>query len=110
MDKGEGLDNAEYLVLGELETSPRPLRELGWLEAPSRQVVAEVLGPGLVSLAARRLIEVRYFDRWPARWEEGIAVGGSDLRRVSSRVEAWTDHSTRGVLAAHITEAGILYL
>lgn len=110
MDDGEGLDNAEYLVLGDLASSPRPLRELGWIEAPSRQIVAEVLGPGLVSLAARNFLEVRRFDRWPARWEEGIPVGGADLRHASSRVEVWSDDSTHGMLAAHITEGGIPYL
>jgi len=75
-----------------------------------RQMVAEVLGPGLVSLAARSLIEVRRFDRWPAQWEEGIPVVGDDLRHASSRVEVWSDDSTHGMLAARITEGGIPYL
>jgi len=110
MDDGEGLDNAEYLVLGDLESSPRPLRVLGWTEARSRQMVAEVLGPGLASLAARSLIEVRRFDRWPARWEDGVPVVSDDLRRASSRVEVWSDDSAYGVLAARITEGGIPYL
>jgi hypothetical protein len=48
----DGLDVGEHLVLEDLEDSPVPLWELGWPEAPSRQVVAEILGPGLVSLAA----------------------------------------------------------
>ena len=106
----EGLDNGEYLVLGDLESSPRPLWELGWTEAPSRRRVAEVLGTGLVSSAARGLIEVRRFNRWPARWEEGIPVQGDELRHAGSRVEVWSGDSTHGMLAARITEAAIPYL
>ncbi|MDT5028553.1 MAG: hypothetical protein QOE61_4979 [Micromonosporaceae bacterium] len=68
MDDDEGLDLAEELVLGPLEDSPLPLWGLGWAEALSRQRVATLLGPGLVSLAARGLIEVRHFDGWPAPW------------------------------------------
>jgi hypothetical protein len=49
-------------------------------EAPSRQRV-EVLGPGLISLASRRYIEVRRFDKWPARWEQGSPVVGEDFLR-----------------------------
>ncbi len=105
-----GLDNAEYLVLGDLESSPRPLWELGWNQAPSRQAVTEILGPGLVSLAARGLIEVRHFDRWPAPWEEGAPVTADDLRQLSSRVEVWSGESPHGTLAAQLTEAGVPYL
>ena len=55
----QGLDLAEVLVLCPLEDSPLPLWELAWDEAPSPQRVASVLGPGLISLAARGPIEVR---------------------------------------------------
>ncbi|WP_433288235.1 hypothetical protein [Micromonospora sp. CA-244673] len=110
MDADEGLDLAEELVLCPLEDSPLPLWELGWAEAPSRQRVAAVLGPGLVSLVARGLIEVRHFDSWPAQWERGIPVAGDDLLRESGRVEVWSVDSAHGVLAAHITKAGIRYL
>ena len=106
----KGLDLAEELVLCPLENSPLPLWELGWAEAPSRQRMATVLGPGLVSLVARGLIEVRRFDSWPAQWERGVPVIGDDLLRESRRVEAWSDDSTHSRLAAHITEAGIRYL
>ncbi|MFI7076743.1 hypothetical protein ACIBO1_05560 [Micromonospora sp. NPDC049903] len=110
MDDDEGLDLAEELVLCPLEDAPLPLWELGWAEAPSRQRVAAVLGPGLVSLVARGFIEVRRFDGWPARWERGVPVAGDDLLREIGRVEVWFDGSANGVLAAHITEAGIRYL
>ncbi|GLW33792.1 hypothetical protein [Actinoplanes regularis] len=110
MNNREGLDNAEYLILGDLDSSPRPLQELGWPEAPSRRVVAEILGPGLVSLATRHFIEVRRFSVWPARWEEGTPVAGDELRQASSRVEVWSGGSTNGLLAAQITEAGVPYL
>jgi len=110
MDDDEGLDLAEELVLSSLEDSPLPLWELGWAEAPSRQRVAEVLGPGLVSLVVRGLIEVRRFDGWPAQWERGIPVTGDDLLRESGRVAVWSTDSPHGMLAAHITKAGIRYL
>jgi len=37
-------------------------------------------------------------------------VTGENLLRDSERVEVWSDDSTHGVLAAHITEPGIRYL
>lgn len=52
-----------------LADSPAPLWELGWPEARSRQRVAAVCGPDLVSLEARGLIEVRRFESWPEPWE-----------------------------------------
>jgi hypothetical protein len=107
---GNGLDHAEHLVLGDLECSPRPLRELRRDEAPSLRMVADVLGPGLVSLVARGLIEVRRFDTWPARWEDGSRVVGDDLLRASGRVETWSGRSADGILAANLTEAGVPYL
>ncbi|MFG3698880.1 hypothetical protein ACGF5C_13320 [Micromonospora sp. NPDC047620] len=110
MDGDEGLDLAEELVLSPLEDSPLSLWELGWAEAPSRQRVAEVLGPGLVSLASRGLIEVRRFEGWPAQWERGVPVTGDDLVRESGHVDMWSDDSAHGMLAAHITNAGIRYL
>ncbi|MEV4546187.1 hypothetical protein [Micromonospora echinaurantiaca] len=109
MDDDEGLDLAEELVLCPLEDSPL-LCELGWAEAPSQQHVAAVLGQCLVSLVARGLIEVRRFDGWPAQWERGIPVAGDDLLRESRRLEMWSDDSAHGMLAAHITKAGIRYL
>nr|WTA68154.1 hypothetical protein OHB51_02980 [Micromonospora sp. NBC_00855] len=111
MNDDEGLDFAEELVLCSLEDSPLPLWELGWAEAPSRQRVTAVLGPGLISLVARGLIKVRRFDCWPAQWDRGVPLAGDDLLRESGRVEVWSDDdSAHGVLAAHITEAGIRYL
>lgn len=110
MGSDEGLNLGEELVLCSLEDSPVPLWELGWTEAPSRQRVAAILGPGLVSLAARGLIEVRRFDCWPASWEQGLPVTGDDLLADSRRVEVWSDDPARTRLAAHITEAGIRYL
>ncbi|WP_406060131.1 hypothetical protein [Micromonospora sp. NBC_00860] len=83
MNDDEGLDLAEELVLCHLEDSPLPLWELGWAEAPSRQRVTAVLGPGLISLVARGLIKVRRFDCWPAQWDRGVPLAGDDLLRES---------------------------
>jgi hypothetical protein len=105
-----GLDFAEAIVLSFLEDSPRPLWEIGWAEAPSRQRVAAVLGPGLVSLVARGFVEVRRFDGWPSQWERGVPVAGDDLVRCSGRVGVWSGDSAHDVLAAHIAGAGIPYL
>lgn len=110
MDDDQGLDIAEELVLSDLEDSPLPLWEIGWAEAPSRERVAAVLGPGLVSLVSRGLIEVRRFENWPAQWDQGIPMVGDDLLRESGRVEVWSDDSAQVRWAAHITEAGIRYL
>jgi len=110
MDDDEGLDLAEELLLQPLEDSPRPLWELRWDAAPSWEVVAEVLGPGLVSLAGRGLIEVRCFDSWPAPWERGVPIAGDDVLRESRRAEVWSGDSARGKVVAHITEAGIRLL
>ena len=107
MRDGQGLDVAEQIVFQPLEDSPLPLWELRWAEAPSWEAVAEVLGPGLVSLADRGLIEVRRFNSWPSPWEKGVQVVGDDLKRESVRAEVWSGDSTAGTLAAHITQAGI---
>lgn len=106
----QGLDLAEEHVLLPLEDSPLPLWELRWDAAPSWDVVAEVLGPGLVSLVGRGLIEVRRFENWPTPWEQGVPVVGDDLLRESGRAEAWSGDSARGRLAARITGAGIWLL
>ncbi|HEX5594730.1 MAG TPA: hypothetical protein VFX61_01715 [Micromonosporaceae bacterium] len=110
MDDDQGLDLAEEHVLQPLEISPLPLWELRWDAAPSWDVVAEVLGPGLVSLVGRGLIEVRRFDRWPAPWEQGVPIAGDDLLRESGRAEVWSGDSDLGSLVARITEAGIRFL
>ncbi|MFY1695979.1 hypothetical protein [Solwaraspora sp. WMMA2101] len=106
----EGLDRAEELVLCPLEDSPLPLWELGWDEAESASWLAEILGPGLVSLVARGLVEVRRFDGWPAEWDHGTLVAGDELLRESGRAEAWRDDGGHRVLAAHITRAGVRVL
>ncbi|GAA2903116.1 hypothetical protein Acy02nite_86720 [Actinoplanes cyaneus] len=62
MGDDRGLNPGEHIVLEGLEESPAPLWELGWPEAPSRRHVAEVCGPGLVSLEARGFVEVRAFE------------------------------------------------
>ncbi|WP_326549440.1 hypothetical protein [Micromonospora sp. NBC_01813] len=110
MDGDEGLDHAEELVLGPLEDSPLPLWELGWDEAESASWLAELLGPGLISLVARGLVEVRRFDGWPAEWDDGTLVVGDELLRESGRAEVWRDDGGHRVLAAHITRAGIRLL
>lgn len=110
MNDAEGLDRAEELVLAPLEDSPQPLWKLGSGRWSSRQQMVAFLGPGLVSLVARSLIEVRRFDSWPAHWKQGTPVVGDDLLRASGCVEAWSGNSDLGVLAAHITKAGIRHL
>ncbi|GAA2711869.1 hypothetical protein [Actinoplanes palleronii] len=109
MDADRGLDVGEHLVLQDLEGDPVPPWELGWPEALSRQEVADVLGPGLVSLAARGFIEVRRFPSWPEPWEHGLPVAGDELLAATARIELWSD-SARMHLAAQITDAGVPYL
>ncbi|WP_158647389.1 hypothetical protein [Actinoplanes sp. ATCC 53533] len=110
MGDDQGLDLGEHLVFEDLEGSAAPLWELGWPEAPSRQRVADVLGPGLVSLEARGFIEVRRFENWPEPWERGRPVVGDELLAESQRVELWSSNSARTHLAAQITKAGERYL
>jgi hypothetical protein len=102
----EWLDNSEVLVLQPLEDSPLPLWELRWHEEPTLQQLADILAPGLISLAARGLVEVRRFRSWPAQWEDGVLLTGKDLARESTHAEVWSAGPTDAVLAAHITEAG----
>lgn len=66
MGDDQGLDPGEHIMLEGLEQSPAPVWEISWPEASSRQQVAEVCGPGLVSLEARGFVEVRGFECWPA--------------------------------------------
>jgi hypothetical protein len=103
----EWLNRSEVLVLDPLEDSPLPLWELRWHEATTLQELADVLAPGLISLAARGLVEVRRFQNWPAQWDRGVPLTGDDLARECTRADVWSDDATRAVLAAaHITEAG----
>jgi hypothetical protein len=106
----EWLDNSEVLVLQPLEDSPLPLWELRWHEETTRQALAATLAPGLISLAARGLLEVRRFRTWPAQWDDGQALTEEDLARESRRVEVWSEGTGDAVLAAHITEAGHRFL
>jgi hypothetical protein len=110
MGNDQGLDIGEHLVLEDLADSPAPLGEIGWPEAPSRHRVAEVCGPGLVSLERRGFIEVRCFESWPEPWEQGRPVVGEELLAESQRVERWSSDATGTHLAAQITEAGGRYL
>ena len=105
-----GFDLGEHIVLEDLEDSPVPLWEIGWAEASSRQRVAEVCGPGLVSLEARGFVEVRHFERWPEPWEDGRPVVGDELVVESRRVERWFGNGVRTHLVVRITEAGERYL
>ncbi|GGN24497.1 hypothetical protein FHR83_008099 [Actinoplanes campanulatus] len=102
----EWLDNAEVLVLQPLEDSPLPLWELRWHEVTTVQQLADILAPGLISLATRGFVEVRRFHNWPAQWDEGLPLTGDDLARESTRAAVWSDSPEGVVLAAHITEAG----
>jgi hypothetical protein len=104
MTDDDGLTYAEELVLDPLEDSPLPLWELPWDGMPPARLV-----PGLISLAARGFIEVRRFESWPARWNQGSPVVGDDLVRQSAPVEAWS-RGSGPVLAAHITKAGVAFL
>ena len=61
----EWLNNAEVLVLQPREDSPLPLRELRWHEETTLQQLADILAPGLISLAARSFVEVRQFQFGP---------------------------------------------
>jgi hypothetical protein len=101
----EWLDRSEVLVLDPLENSPLPLWELGWREA-TPQELADILAPGLISLAARGLVEVRRFHPWPAQWDQGVLLAGDDLARESTHPEVWSDDAAHAILAAHITKAG----
>jgi hypothetical protein len=107
---GEWLDNSEVLVLQPLEDSPLPLWELRWHEETTLRQLTDILAPGLVSLAARGLVEVRRFRSWPAQWEEGVPLAGDALARESTRAEMWSSDPEGAVLAAHITEAGHRFL
>jgi hypothetical protein len=73
-----------------LEDSPLPLWELRWHEETTLQALAAILAPGLISPAARGLVEVRRFRTWPAQWDEGQPLSEDDLTRESSRVEVWS--------------------
>lgn len=110
MGDDQGLNTGEHIVLEGLADFPVPFWEIGWAEAPSRQRVAEVCGPGLVSLEARGFIEVRRFESWPRPWEHGRPVVGSELLAESRHVERWSDNAARTHLVAKITEAGERYL
>jgi hypothetical protein len=110
MNEEEGLDRSEVLVLDSLEDSPRPCGTSGLGRWSLPQQKAGFLGPALVSLVARGLVEVRGFDNWPARWDHGTPVARDYVLFASGRVEAWSGDSTLGVLAAHLTKAGIRYL
>jgi hypothetical protein len=110
MGDDQGINTGEHIVLESLEGFPTPLWELGWAEASSRQHVAEVCGPGLVSLEARGFVEVRRFGSWPESWEHGRAVVGSELLAESRCVERWSDNAARMHLVVRITEAGERYL
>jgi len=105
MNDDRGLDPGEHIVLEDLEGPPVALWEMGWPEASSRQHVAEVCGPGLVSLEARGFVEVRRFESWPEPWEHGRPVVGDELLAESRRVERWSSNPAR-TLAARITDAG----
>ncbi|WP_221329462.1 hypothetical protein [Actinoplanes sp. L3-i22] len=109
MGDGRGLDVGEHIVLQDLE-EPAALWELGRPGALSRQAVADVCGPGLVSLEARGFIEVRCFESWPEPWDRGRPVTGDELLAESRRVERWSDNPAGTHLAAQITEAGVPYL
>lgn len=95
------------MVLEPLEDSPLALWELAWTDPPDPVGMAEVCGPGLVSLAARGFIEVRRFGTWPAAWDDGHPVTGDELTAASRLVESWSDGGALPCLAAHITRAGI---
>jgi len=107
---GDWLDNAEVLVLQPLEDSPQPLWALRWHEETTLLALAAILAPGLISLEARGLVEVRHFRFWPARWDEGEPLTGDELAQESARAEIWSEATAEGVLAAHITEAGYRFL
>src|SRR5690242_19262860 len=85
----EWLDNSEVLALQPLEDSPLPLWELRWHEETTLEELAAILAPGLVSLAARGLVEVRRFRAWPAPWDDGEPLADDDLARESTRIEVW---------------------
>ncbi|MEU4426167.1 hypothetical protein AB0F81_36570 [Actinoplanes sp. NPDC024001] len=61
----EWLDNAEVLVLQPLEDSPLPLWKMRWHEETTRQQLADILAPALISLATRGFVEVRQFRNCP---------------------------------------------
>ena len=115
MDGIDWLSNAEYLVLAPLEgEEPRPLWEVSedFLncvvdEPPTPVQVVALLGPALTSLAARGLVEVRRFRAWPASWSQGVSMDTAYLVSESRRIDAWSHSTTRDVLVANITEAGI---
>jgi len=100
------LDNSEELILQPLEESPLPLWEFRWHEETTLQDLAAILAPGLISLVARGLVEVRRFLTWPAQWNDGQPLTEDDLARESTRVEVWSEGAGDTVLAAHITKAG----
>ncbi|GAA4974216.1 hypothetical protein [Actinoplanes utahensis] len=102
----EWLDPAEVLVLQPLEDSPLPLRELRLSDETTLRELAGLLAPGLISLEARGLVEVRRFRHWPAQWDDGVPLTGDDLARECGRPEAWSDEPGETVFAAHITRAG----
>ncbi|GIH19015.1 hypothetical protein [Rugosimonospora africana] len=115
----DGLTYAECLVLDPLDqNSARPLWEIsedfrGFLagEPPTKDQLAELLGPALVSLVGYGLVEVRCFANWPSPWEEGVLVGSGRLAAESRRPEIWSRSTTRvEVLAVNITKAGIRWL
>ncbi|OJF10728.1 hypothetical protein [Couchioplanes caeruleus] len=112
----DGLDNAEYLVLAPLELgTPRPLWEIAedFVRSvvgapPTKEEVAALLGPGLASLAARELVEVRQFSSWPAAWVQGIPVDDSRLSAANFRTDAWAGYADgQETVVALITEAGL---
>ncbi|WP_203931421.1 hypothetical protein [Virgisporangium ochraceum] len=104
MDDDGWLTNAEDELLGPLEDSPLPLWEIRGGHVTTGRLEAYLV-PGLTSLAARGLIEVRRFDGWPQSWDRGSPMAGEDLLRYCRRLDAWSPGATP-VLAAHITPEG----
>ena len=100
MNDGRGLDLGEQIVLEDLADSPVPLGELGRPEAPSRQRVAEVCGPGVVSWQARGFIEARRLENRPEPGEHGRPIGGDELLAESRRIGRWTSGAGRTHLVA----------
>jgi len=108
----------EYAVLGSLESEPQlALPEiaedfLGSVAGapPEPEELAATLGPGLSSLAADKLLEVRRFSSWPAEWSQGAPIEGDVLGAAAGQAGAWCALDGESVLVARITEAGWRWL
>jgi len=108
----------EYAVLGSLESeSPLALPEiaedfLGSVAGPppGPEELASTLGPGLSSLAADKLLEVRRFSSWPAEWSQGAPIEGDVLGAAAAQAGAWGALDGESVLVGRITEAGWRWL